>query len=302
MAVGGAHREAERVVDLVRSERLVVAHEARKDRHARRVGGGPAFGPPVVRLHVEERPRPALPARAVPAHVVQLEEVPVVPLDDQHVAVAVDVAAVARVATFDPVVLGDGLVGNRVEGERGVAVLVVHAVALVGEVEVHRLERQLVHDDVREADDVGRAREDAAEVGMERAAVRAVVDEVDVGVRVAVHGPGADVPVPPVVRWEEGQLRRQRPVARGRRELRRRHRVVRTRRRGCQEQERENGHCSLHNWTPCQSEHNDNGTRFGRAKDSGAWRRMKLSQAPTVGGCRARSAAPAKEDSRRWRA
>ena len=57
VAVGRAHGDPERMADVGerRVPRLVVADEAREDREAGRVGRRPRVGPPVVRVHVEER-------------------------------------------------------------------------------------------------------------------------------------------------------------------------------------------------------------------------------------------------------
>ena len=43
--------------------------------------------PPAVRVQVEERARTGMPLRAVVKHVVQLVQVPVVAVDDEHVTI-----------------------------------------------------------------------------------------------------------------------------------------------------------------------------------------------------------------------
>ena len=93
----------------------------------------------------------------------------VVAIDDQQVAVAVAAQIdVARLAALDPVRLRDGLVRNRIEREALIG-RVIHAVALVGVVELDGLLRlRAVDDDVREAVDLDAARRRfAAEVGMQ---------------------------------------------------------------------------------------------------------------------------------------
>ena len=120
--VGVAHGEPERVPDLVGPVDLVVAHEARQDREPAGVGGSPALRPAVVGVQVEEGARVRLPLRAVPPDVVELVEIPVVAVDDQHVAIDVArVVDVSGVAALDPVRLRDRRVGNRIEGVRDVA-------------------------------------------------------------------------------------------------------------------------------------------------------------------------------------
>jgi hypothetical protein len=93
----------------------------------------------------------------------------VVAVHDQQVTVALAAQVhVSRLTAFDPVRLCDGLVRNWVERETLIG-RVIHAVALVSVVELHRLLRlTAVHDDIREAVNLDAAwRHLTAEVWME---------------------------------------------------------------------------------------------------------------------------------------
>ena len=180
--VGRPHRDAKRVSDLRRPERLVVAHEARQDRQPRRVGGRPGVGTTVVLRQIEERAGSRQPLRAVVEDVEELVQVPVVAIHDQDVTVAraapVDVAGLAA---LHPVRLCDGLVGNRIE-RKALVRGVVDAVALAEILELHGLLRRGAADDqVREPVNPHAAgRRVSAEVGVQ---LPRRPDEVDVGRR-----------------------------------------------------------------------------------------------------------------------
>ena len=122
--------------------------------------------------------------------------------------------ALPGLAAFDPVVLRDRLVRDRIERQAGVRP-VVDAVALVPVLERDGLLRLIARNDaVREPVDRDRAVV-AAEIGM-RARDPAGAQERDVRRRVRVERRGGDVEVPPVGLREERQRRRHGPAERGR--------------------------------------------------------------------------------------
>ena len=130
---------------------------------------------------------------------VELVEELVVPVHDEHVAVAVD-ALLPGVAALDPVRLRDGLVGDRVERE-ALPGRVVDAVALVGVLELHGLLRlAAVHDDVRDAVDLAAAPDRCPPKS--GCSWRVGADEPDERRGRRVDRRRADVDVPPVVRRE----------------------------------------------------------------------------------------------------
>src|SRR5687768_6967767 len=62
-----AHGESQRVADFAAQDDFVVSHEAGKDRKPCGVGAGPTPGAKRVARHIEDRARPAIPARAAVA-------------------------------------------------------------------------------------------------------------------------------------------------------------------------------------------------------------------------------------------
>ena len=136
--------DAQRVVDDA-AVGLLAAGEARQDREAGGVGGGPALGAQRVRLQVPDRAAVGVPARALALGGEQLEELAVALAQRQHVAVA---AALDRRVERCRVGAGIGLVGDleahRHErlGERDVDVGdAVGAVAAEVRPQRHRAER-----------------------------------------------------------------------------------------------------------------------------------------------------------------
>ncbi len=206
VALRVAHRDAQGMADRVGAVDFVLADEARQDGKARGVGRGPPFRAPVVGVQVEEGARPGRPLRAVPVKAEQLVEGIVVLVDDEHVAIPAGIL-VSGLTTLDPVRPRYSGIGDRVEGERGVPVVVVDAVALVRVLEgdgakVARLDG--AHDDVGKAvdADVAGVVGAAAEVRVELARG---ADERDERAGLRVDGRLADVLIPPVVRGEQGQ-------------------------------------------------------------------------------------------------
>ena len=116
VAVGRPHRHAEGVLDLLRAEHLVVAHETGQNGQTRGIGRRPAVRPAAVDVQVEECPRPRVPPGAVEEHVVQLVQMPRVAIDDEQVTIAgAALIDVAGRAALDKVRLGRGFRGNRIE-------------------------------------------------------------------------------------------------------------------------------------------------------------------------------------------
>ena len=93
-------------------EGLVVANQAGKDRQTGGVGAGPTLGPASIFVERPDRTGPRLPAPAlrVPARAVELEEQAVVLIDDQQVAIALDIPVAWR-AALDPAWLAAGQIG-----------------------------------------------------------------------------------------------------------------------------------------------------------------------------------------------
>ncbi|NWG14622.1 MAG: hypothetical protein HXY20_13930 [Acidobacteria bacterium] len=147
---------------------LFVADESRNHGEAGGVRRSPSIRAPVVSLQIKESARACHPAAAVKKHVVELVQVLIVAIDDQHVPVGVPAEVdVSRLAALDPARLRDRLVGDRIEWIAPAGGM-VDPIAFIG---VEKLDGFLrlagVHDDVREAIDFHAARRNvAAKVGM----------------------------------------------------------------------------------------------------------------------------------------
>ena len=198
------------MTDLVGPESLVITNQSGQDRQARGIRGRPALGPPAVGVEIEECPRARLPARAGPAQVEQLVEVPVVAVHDQHVPIA-GRPGISRGAALDPERFCNGLYRNGIE-RKALARGVVHTIALFVIVEDHgHLGLVGAHDHERHAvDAVDDSGIEPAEIGMQTVRRANEVDEV-AGTR--IHRGRADIEIPPVIRGKERQRARQRTIA-----------------------------------------------------------------------------------------
>src|SRR5262245_12081727 len=138
----------------------------------------------------------------------------IVAIDDQQMPIGIAAVDVAGPPAFYPVRLRDRLIRDRIERKTPLGA-VVHAVAFTEILKLHGLLRHVAaDDDVREAVDVDTAgRGGAAEVGVQ-AARRP--DEGDERRRPRINGRRRNIEIPPVVRWEKRQRRRQRPIQRSR--------------------------------------------------------------------------------------
>ena len=151
--------------DGVGAEDLVVADEARQYGETGGVGARPGVGPAQVAVEGKDRARPGLPATAVPERLIELEQDPVVIVDEQHVAVAV--VAPAGLPSLDPLRLGARSDRDRVAGGATGSAHVALVGIAVG-VEVHDLERRRAGDDgVDHAVDVGERGDVPPEVGVD---------------------------------------------------------------------------------------------------------------------------------------
>src|SRR5205823_13951055 len=134
VTVRRAYGDAESVPDIGNCgvPRFVVANETGKNGEPCGVGGGPAVGTAVVRIHVEEGTRASQPSSlaCIVEDVVELVEIVVRAVDDDQVTILLAALVdVARRAAFDPVRLRNRLRGNRIE-RQPLSRRIIDAVAL----------------------------------------------------------------------------------------------------------------------------------------------------------------------------